>query len=158
MKTTSPEVAINNKIYFCINVSSMKGPLILICRACRCMKQTADNSCMCACMHRADCLCKTHIFHLLVKVHGVAREGRVVDEVEPCPVLRNVALVKQLFPHVHVRVCMKHPAVPQAVDHEDQVVVELAESVAADVKGLLGLGIRINKLLFEFNFHGVFFC
>jgi len=75
--------------------------------------------------------------HPLVKVRSVAHEGRVVDEVKARPVLWHVALEKQLLAQLYVQTWLKHPGVPQTVDHDDHVVVELAESLPADVKGLL---------------------
>lgn len=75
--------------------------------------------------------------HLLVKVDRVAHEGRMVDEVEARPVLWHVTLEKQLLSQLYAHPWIKHSGVPQAVDHDDDVVVELTESLAADVKGLL---------------------
>lgn len=72
-----------------------------------------------------------------MKVDSVAHEGRVVGEVKARPVLWYVALEQQLLSQLYSRAWMKHFGVPQAVDHEDQVEVELTESLTADVKGLL---------------------
>lgn len=74
--------------------------------------------------------------HLLVKVDSVAHESRVVDKVKACPVLWDVALEEQLLIHLYSHTWMKHFGVPQTVDHDDHVVVELTESLATDVKGL----------------------
>lgn len=75
--------------------------------------------------------------HFLVKVDGVAHEGGVVDEVEARPVLWDVALDQQLFSQLYIHIRLKHFGVPQAVHHDDYVMVELTERLAADVKGLL---------------------
>lgn len=76
--------------------------------------------------------------HLLVKVDGVAQEGGVMDEAEACPALWHFAPEQQLFAQPHADVAaVKHPGVPQAVDHDDDVVVELAVCLPADVEGLL---------------------
>lgn len=75
--------------------------------------------------------------HLLVEVDGVAHERGVVHEVEARAELRHVALPEQLVSQLHARARVEHSAVPQAVDHDDHVVVELAESLPADVEGLL---------------------
>lgn len=72
-----------------------------------------------------------------MKVDSVAHEGRVVGEVKARPVLWYVALEQQLLSQLYSCAWMKHFGVPQAVDHEDQVEVELTESLTADVKGLL---------------------
>lgn len=72
-----------------------------------------------------------------MKVNSVAHEGGVVDEAEACPVLWYVALEQQLLIQLHTDAGLKHFGVPQAVDHDDYVVVELTERLAADVKGLL---------------------
>lgn len=83
--------------------------------------------------------------HLLVKVNSVAHEGGVVDKAEACPALWYVALEQQLLIQLYTNAGLKHFGVQQAVDHEDQVVVELAERLAADVKGLLKNGIKIEN-------------
>lgn len=76
--------------------------------------------------------------HPLVKVDGVAHEGGVMDEAEARPALWHFAPEQQLFAQLHVQVAgLKHSGVPQTVDHDDDVVVELAERLPADVKGLL---------------------
>lgn len=75
--------------------------------------------------------------HLLVKVDGVAHERGVVDEVKARPVLWNVALEQQLLSQLYIHARLKRFGVPQAVDHDDYVVVELTERLAANVKGLL---------------------
>lgn len=76
--------------------------------------------------------------HPLVKVDGVAHEGGVMDEAEACPALWHFAPEQQLFAQLHSKVAgLKHSGVPQAVDHDDDVVVELAECLPADVEGLL---------------------
>ena len=72
-----------------------------------------------------------------MEVHSVAQESRVVDQVKAHAVLWHVALEEQLLSQLHTHSRMKHFGVPQAVDHDDHVVVELAERLAADVKGLL---------------------
>lgn len=72
-----------------------------------------------------------------MEFNGVAHEGRVVEEVEAGPVLRYATLLQQLLPQLHAHVWLKHFGVPQAVDHDDDVVVELEEGLAADVKCLL---------------------
>lgn len=84
--------------------------------------------------------------HLLVKVDRVVHESGMVDEVEARPVLRHVTLEKQLLSQLDAHPWMKHSGVPQAVDHDDDVVVELAESLAADVKGLLRSTFQKEKL------------
>lgn len=75
--------------------------------------------------------------HLLVKLYSVAEEGRVVDEAEASAVLWHVALEQQLLVQLDTDAGLKHSGVPQAVDHDDHVVVELTERLPADVKGLL---------------------
>lgn len=75
--------------------------------------------------------------HLLVKVNSVTHESRVVDEVKACPVLWYVALEEQLLPQLYTHAWMKHLGVPQTVDQDDHVVVELPKCLAANVKGLL---------------------
>lgn len=72
-----------------------------------------------------------------MKVYGVADQGRVVDEVEAGPVLRDFGLEEQLLSQLQVRSGIKGPGVPQAVDHEDDTVVEFYERLTADVKGLV---------------------
>lgn len=72
-----------------------------------------------------------------MKVQSVAHEGGVVDEVKAGPVLRDFAVEEKLLSQLNVRTRKKHPGVPQAVDHEDDAVVEVLESLSADVKGLL---------------------
>lgn len=72
-----------------------------------------------------------------MKVDSIAHEGRVVDEAEACPVLRHIALEQQLFVQLYADAGLKHFGVPQPVDHDDYVLVELAECLAANVKGLL---------------------
>lgn len=73
-----------------------------------------------------------------MKVDGVAHEGGVMDEAEACPALWHFAPEQQLFAQLHSKVAgLKHSGVPQAVDHDDDVVVELAECLPADVEGLL---------------------
>lgn len=72
-----------------------------------------------------------------MKVDGVAHEGGVVDEVEARPVLWYVALEKQLLSQLYTHARLKHFGVPQAVDHDDYIVVKLTERLAADVEGLL---------------------
>lgn len=82
--------------------------------------------------------------HPLVKVDGVAHEGGVMDEAEARPALWHFAPEQQLFAQLHVKVAgLKHSGVPQTVDHDDDVVVELAESLPADVKGLLPSAFKI---------------
>lgn len=83
--------------------------------------------------------------HLLVKVNSVAHEGGMVDKAEACPVLWYVALEQQLLIQLNTNAGLKHFGVQQAVDHEDQVVVELTEGLAADVKGLLKNRIKIEN-------------
>lgn len=83
--------------------------------------------------------------HLLVEVNSVAHEGRVVDEVEARPVLWHIAFEKKLLSQLHSHARIKHLGVPQAVDHDDQRLVKLAECLATDMKGLLkksGIGRR----------------
>lgn len=78
------------------------------------------------------------VTHLLVKVDGVAQEGGVMDEAEACPALWHFGPEQQLLVQLHADVAaVKHPGVPQAVHHDDDVVVELAVRLPADVKGLL---------------------
>ncbi len=91
-----------------------------------------------------NCLCCTQInttqmvpTHSLVKVDGIAHEGGVVDEVKARPVLCDVALGQQPFFKLYIHTRLKHSGVPQAVHHDDYVMVELTEHLAADVKGLL---------------------
>lgn len=60
-----------------------------------------------------------------------------MDEVEARPVLWYVALEQQLLSQLYTHAWINHFGVPQAVDHDDHVVVEFTESLAADVKGLL---------------------
>lgn len=61
----------------------------------------------------------------------------MVDEVKACPVLWHTALKQQLVPNLYTHAWLKHSGVPQAVDHDDCIVVELTKRLAADVKGLL---------------------
>lgn len=75
--------------------------------------------------------------HLLVKLYRVAEEGRVVDEAEASPVLWHIALEQQLLVQLDTDAGLKHSGVPQAVDHDDHIVVELTKRLPADVKGLL---------------------
>ncbi|TNN72722.1 hypothetical protein EYF80_017006 [Liparis tanakae] len=72
-----------------------------------------------------------------MEVDGVAHEGGVVDEVEARPGAWHVALEQQLLPQLDAHVRLEHVGVPQAADHHDGVMVELAERLTADVKGLL---------------------
>lgn len=79
-----------------------------------------------------------------MKVDGVVHEGGVMDEAEARPVLWHFAPEQQLFAQLHVKVAgLKHFEVPQTVDHDDDVVVELAERLPADVKGLLSSAFKI---------------
>lgn len=79
----------------------------------------------------------------MVKVDGVADEGGVMDEAEARPALWHFAPEQQLFAQLHVKVAgLKHSGVPQTVDYDD-VVVELAEGLPADVKGLLPSAFKI---------------
>lgn len=71
-----------------------------------------------------------------MKVHSVADEGGVVDEAEAAPVLWHVALQQQLLLQLDSDARLKHPPVAQAVDHDDHIVVELTDGLAAEVKGL----------------------
>ena len=73
----------------------------------------------------------------MVEVDGVAVEGRVVGEAEAAPEPRDSALVQQLLAQFNVVARLEYLGVPQAVDHEDEVVVKLPVSLPADVKGLL---------------------
>ena len=73
----------------------------------------------------------------MVEVDSVAVEGRVVGEAEAGPVLRDSTLVQQLLAQLNVVSRLEDPGVPQAVDHEGEVVVELLVSLEADVKCLL---------------------
>lgn len=77
-----------------------------------------------------------HQTHPLVKVYGVADEGRVVDEAEAAPVLWHFALEQQLLVQLDTNARLKHPPVAQAVDHDDHIVVELTNGLPAEVKGL----------------------
>lgn len=72
-----------------------------------------------------------------MEVDRVAHEGGVVDEVEARPVLWHFALEQQVLPQAEAHVQLKHFGVPQAVDHDDDVMVELPNHLTADVKGLL---------------------
>lgn len=73
----------------------------------------------------------------MVKADGVAQEGRMVDEVEAGPVLWYFALGQQLLSQLYGHAWLEHLGVPQTVDHEDQVVVELLAQLTADMKDLL---------------------
>lgn len=75
--------------------------------------------------------------HPLVKVYGVADEGRVVVEAEAGRALWHFALQQQLLVQLDADARLKHAPVAQAVDHDDHVVVELTNGLPADVKGLL---------------------
>lgn len=78
-----------------------------------------------------------------MKVDGVAHEGGVMDEAEACPALWHFAPEQQLFVHLHTKVAgVKHPGVPQAVDHDGDVVVELTDRLPTDVEGLLHRAIK----------------
>lgn len=78
------------------------------------------------------------VTHPLVKVHGEAHEGWVMDEAEACPPLWHFAPEQQFFVNLHAKVGgVKHSGVPQAVDHDGDVVVEPVDRLLADVKGLL---------------------
>lgn len=78
------------------------------------------------------------VTHPLVKVDGEAHEGGVIDEAEACPPLWHFAPEQKFFVNLHTEVVgVKHSGVPQAVDHDKDVVVELADGLLADVKGLL---------------------
>lgn len=73
-----------------------------------------------------------------MKVDGEAHKGGVMDEAEACPPLWHFAPEQQFFVNLHAKVGgVKHSGVPQAIDHDDDVVVELADCLLADVKGLL---------------------
>lgn len=73
-----------------------------------------------------------------MKVDGKVHEGRVINEAEACPPLWHFAPEQQFFVNLHAKVVgMKHSGVPQAVDHDSDVVVELADCLLADAKGLL---------------------
>jgi len=75
--------------------------------------------------------------YLVVEVEGVAEEGRVVQEVKAGPVLRHAGLEQELLAHLHGAARLEQLGVPQAVHHDDQVVVELPVRLPADVEGLL---------------------
>lgn len=76
--------------------------------------------------------------HPLVKVNSVAHKSRVVDEIKARPGLWYVALEEQLLSQLYIHAWMKHLRVPQTVDKDDHVVVELPKCLAANVEGLLG--------------------
>jgi len=96
--------------------------------------------------------------HPLMEVDSVAHEGRVVDEVEARRVVRHVALEQQLLSQLDAHVWLKHVGVPQAADHDDCVMVELAERLTADVKGLLKSKSRVSHLMSvaPINLHAIY--
>lgn len=64
----------------------------------------------------------------MVKVDGEAQKGGVMDEAEASLPLWHFAPEKQLFINLHTKVIVKeHFGVPQAVDHDGNVVVELMD-------------------------------
>lgn len=75
-----------------------------------------------------------------------------MDEAEACPPLWHFAPEQQFFVNLHVKVVgVKHSGVPQAVDHDNDDVVEFTDCLLADVKGLLQSVIKTKSL--KLNVH-----
>lgn len=61
-----------------------------------------------------------------------------MDEAEACPPSWHFALEQHFFVNLQAKVVgMKYSGIPQAIDHDNDVVVKLADCLLVDVKGLL---------------------